>query len=329
MNRRKILVVLGGMAGWPAFARAQQGGSPRRVGILMITDPGDPEAQADRKALTEEAARRGWQDGRNLQLDFRWAAGDAKRLPSLAAELVAAKPDLIVAQGTPGLAAASKATRDIPIIFTNVTDPVGQGFVESLARPGGNVTGFALFEISMGGKWLELLRMLAPATTRVAMLFNPRMAPYASLYFKSIEMAAPHFGVRVFSVPVEDEQSVERNVAELETQRDTGMIVLLDAFTHVHREFIIAQAARRKISTIFTARFFADSGGLVAYGADITEQFRQAAGYVDRILKGAKPADLPVQQPTKFELVINLKTARALGLDVPPTLLTRADEVIE
>lgn len=328
MNRRDVFILLGGAAAWPAFANAQQAVLVRHVGILMITDPGDPEAQADRKAMTEELGRRGWQDGQNLKLDFRWAAGDPKRLPALVAELIATKSDLIVAQGTPGLAAAGKATRDIAIIFTNVTDPVGQGFVQSLARPTGNMTGFALFEFSMGGKWLELLKMLAPAAGRVGMLFNPRMAPYAKLYFKSIEAAAPRFGVSLFSVPVEDEQAVERGLAELEGER-SGMIVLLDAFTHVHRDFIIAQVARRKIPTIFTARFFADSGGLVAYGADITEQFRQAAGYVDRILKGAKPADLPIQQPTKFELVINLKTAKTLGIEVPPTLLSRADEVIE
>jgi putative ABC transport system substrate-binding protein len=332
MQRRQFILALGGAAAagyWPRGARAQQADGIRRIGVLMITADTDPEAQADRAALTQALEKLGWAQGKNLDLQFRFAAGDPGRLASLAAELVAMKPDLIVAQGTPGLAATQQATKTLPIIFTNVTDPVGQGFVPQLARPGGNITGFALFEFSMGGKWLELLKSLAPWTKQVALLFNPKMAPYAPLYFHSVEAAAPRFDVQPVSLAIDDEAGVERGLADLARQPDTGLIVLLDAFTHVHRDFIIKQTVRHKIPTIFTARYFADSGGLLAYGVDITEQFRQTAGYANRILKGAKAGDLPVQQPTKFELVINLKTAKAVGVNVPPALLTSADDVIE
>jgi ABC-type uncharacterized transport system substrate-binding protein len=329
VKRREFITLLGGAAAWPLGARAQQPDAVRRIGVLMITAETDPQAQADRAAFTKELQRLGWTDGQNVRIDYRWAAGDPSYLPTLAAQLVGLRPDLIVAQGTPGLAAARQATRTLPIIFHNVTDPVGQGFVESLARPGGNISGFALFEISMGGKWLEVLKMLAPSTKQVALLFNPPTAPYAKLYFRTVEAAAPRFGIRPFLMEIDDEADVERRLSGLGREPNSGLIVLLDAFTHVHRDFIIGQSARHRIPTIYTVRFFAESGGLVSYGVDIADQFRQAASYVDRILKGAKPADLPIQHPTKFELVINLRAAKALGLEVPPTLLATADGVIE
>jgi putative ABC transport system substrate-binding protein len=329
MQRREFIGLLGSAAAWPLAAEAQQSDAMRRIGVLMITAETDPQAEADRAAFTRELERLGWTDGKNVRIDHRWAAGDPSRLSALAAELVGLQPDVIVAQGTPGLAAARGATQTLPIIFTSVTDPVGQGFVASLARPVGNITGFALFEFSMGGKWLEVLKTLAPSTKQVALLFNPPMAPYSKLYFASLEAAAPRFDIQPFSMEVDDKDDVERKLFDLGRQPNRGLVVLLDAFTLVHRNFIVEQVSRNRIPTVYTARYFAESGGLVAYGADITEQFRQATTYVDRILKGAKPADLPIQQPTKFELVINLKTAKTLGIEVPPKLLFTADEVIE
>jgi putative ABC transport system substrate-binding protein len=330
MRRRELIKLFGGAAAaWPFAVRAQQGERMRRIGVLMITAETDPHTQGWRAALTKELDRLGWTEGQKVRIDYRWAAGDASYLPALAAQLVGLKPDLIVAQGTPGLAAARQATRTLPIIFTNVTDPVGQGFVQSLARPGGNITGFAIFEFSMGGKWLEVLKILAPSTRRVALLFNPPMAPYAELFFRSVEAAAPRYEIQPSSMEIDDEAGVERRLAGLGREPNSGLIVLLDAFTHVHRDFIIGQAAHHQIPTIYTIRDFVESGGLVSYGVDLADQFRQAATYVDRVLKGTNPADLPIQLPTKFELTINLKTARALGLAVPPSLIARADEVIE
>jgi ABC-type uncharacterized transport system substrate-binding protein len=332
--RREFIAALGGAAVasldlWPLAARAQQPERVRRVGILMIVAETDPQAHADRAAFTRELQHLGWMEGKNVRIDYRWAGGDASQLSDLARQLVDLKPDLIVTQGTPGLAAARQATQMLPIIFTDVTDPVDQGFVESLARPGGNLTGFALFEFSMGSKWLNVLTTLAPSTKQVGLLFNPPTAPYAKLYFRSVEAAARHLGIRSFTVEIEDEAGIERKLSALEREPNTGLIVLLDAFTYVHRDFIIGQAARHRVPAIYTVPFFAQDGGLVSYGVDLANEFRQAAIYVDRILNGARPADLPVQQPTKFKLVINVKTAMALGLEVPPTLLAIADEVIE
>ena len=217
----------------------------------------------------------------------------------------------------------------LPIVFTEVTDPVGQGFVASLAQPGGNLTGFALFEFSMGGKWLEVLKTLVPSIKQVGLLFNPGMAPYANLYFRAIEAAAPRYEIRPFTIEIDDQSGVERKLFDLGRELNTGLIVLLDAFTYVHRDFIIGRVARHRIPAIYTVPFFAQGGGLASYGVNLADQFRQAAIYVDRVLKGARPADLPIQHPTKFELVINLKTAKTLGLDVPTSLLATADEVIE
>jgi putative ABC transport system substrate-binding protein len=243
--------------------------------------------------------------------------------------LIGLAPDLIVAEGTPGLVAAQLSTRTVPIIFVNVTDPVGQGLVESLARPGGNATGFTIFEFSMGTKWLEILRELVPSVKNVGFMFNPNMAPYSGLYLRSIQQGALTFGIEPYAMPVDDESSVERSLSALGQQPDSGLIVLQDSFTMYRRDLIIDQVARYRIPAVYTVRQYSESGGLVSYGVDFANQYREAAIYVDRILKGAKPGELPVQQPTKFELVINLKTAKMLGLTMPQRLLARADKVIE
>jgi putative ABC transport system substrate-binding protein len=243
--------------------------------------------------------------------------------------LIGLSPDLIVAEGTPGLAAVRQATRTIPIIFANVTDPVGQGFVESLARPGGNATGFSLYESSMGGKWLEILRELVPSIKKVELMFNPAMAPYSGLYFRSIQAAAVTFGMEPMQLPIDTESGLEVALSALGQQPDSGLIVLLDAFTLRHRDLIIQQVARYRIPAIYTIRQFTESGGLISYGVDFVNQYRQAAVYADRILKGAKPAELPVQQPTKFELAVNLKAAKANSIEVPTSILLRADYVVE
>jgi ABC-type uncharacterized transport system substrate-binding protein len=273
----------------------------------------------------------GWTEGQNIRIDQRWANGDVSRLRALAAELVELKPDLLVVQGSAALAALQETTRTLPIVFADVTDPVGQGFVESLARPGSNTTGFAMFELSMGEKWLDLLKTLAPSTEHVAILSNPvtSTAPFGKLYFQSINAAAPRFGIKPFSLAIDNEADLERRLSDLEREPNNGLIVLIDAFTYVHRAFIIDQAARHRIPAIYTVSFFAETGGLASYGVDLAAQFGQAATYVDRILRGARPADLPVQQPTKFKLVINLKAAKGLGITVPQSLLVTADEVME
>jgi putative ABC transport system substrate-binding protein len=333
MQRRVFITLLGGAAvAWPLAARAQQQGNRiRRIGILMLVGETDPQAHAELAAFTAGLQRLGWTEGQNVRIDYRWADGDVGRLQALAAQLVESRPDLVVVQGSAALASLRQATRTLSIVFADVTDPVGQGFVQSLARPGGNVTGFAMFEFSMGGKWLDLLKKLAPSTKRVAVLSNPPTptAPFAKLYFHSIAAAAPRFGIEPFSMEIDDEVDVERRLSDLARDSNSGLIVLLDAFTYVHRDFIIGQAARHRIPAVYTVPFFAEGGGLASYGVDLADQFRQAAAYVDRIFKGAKPGDLPVMQPTTFKLVINLKTAKALGLEIPPTLLALADEVIE
>jgi ABC-type uncharacterized transport system substrate-binding protein len=331
MRRREFILALGGAAASPLVARAQQGERMRRIGILMLVGETDPQARADIAAFTTGLKRLGWTEGHNVRIDYRWADGNVSRLQALAAQLVELEPDLVVAQGSAALAALWQATRTLPIVFADVTDPVGQGFVQSLARPGGNVTGFAMFEFSMGGKWLDLLKNLVPSTKRVAVLFNPPTptAPFATLYFQSIAAAAPRFGIEPFAMEIDNETDLERRLSDLAREPNSGLIVLLDAFTYVHRDFIIGQAVRHRIPAVYTVPFFAEGGGLASYGVDLADQFRQAATYVDRIFKGAKPADLPVMQPTAFKLVINLKTAKALGVSISDDLLSLADEVIE
>jgi putative ABC transport system substrate-binding protein len=331
MRRREFITLLGGAVAWPLATRAQQPDQARRIGILMLVGETDPQAQAELAAFTTELHRLGWTKGQNVRIDYRWADGEVSRLQTLAAQLVELRPDLLVAQGSAVLAALKQATRTLPIVFADVTDPVGQGFVESLARPGGNVTGFAMFEFSMGGKWLDLLKKLVPPTNRVAVLSNPptTTAPFGKLYFQSIAAAAPRFGIEPFAMEIDNEADVERRLSDLARQPNSGLIVLLDAFTYVHRDFIIGQAARYRIPAVYTVPFFVKGGGLASYGVDLSDQFRQAANYVDRIFKGAKPADLPVMQPTTFELVINLSTAKALGISISDDLLSLADEVID
>jgi ABC-type uncharacterized transport system substrate-binding protein len=332
VRRRDFIRVIGGSSiAWPLAARAQQSDRVRRIGLLMLVAETDPQGQAELTAFATELERLGWTERQNIRIDQRWANGDVSRLPTLAAELLNLKPDLLVGQGSAALAALQQATRTLPIVFASVTDPVGQGFVETLARPSGNTTGFAMFEVSMGEKWLDLLKQLAPSTEHVAILSNlvTSTASFGKLYFQSINAAAPRFGIKPFSLAIDNEADLERTLSDLASEPNNGLIVLLDAFTYVHRDLIIHQAARHRMPAIYTVPFFAEAGGLASYGVDLAAHFGQAATYVDRILRGARPADLPVQQPTKFKLVINVKTAKGLSITVPQSLLVTADEVIE
>jgi ABC-type uncharacterized transport system substrate-binding protein len=331
MNRREFITLLGGAAApsflWPLAARAQQAQAMRRIGVLVYLAAGDAEGQARLAAFTQALSQLGWSEGRNLRIESRWAnGGDVQRH---AAELVALAPDiLLAATGTATVAPLLQATRTIPIVFVNVIDPVGSGFVASLAHPGGNATGFTIYEYSMSGKWLELLKEIAPGVTRAAVLRDPAVASGIG-QFGAVQIVAPALGVQMTPVDVRDAGEIERAVAAFARGSHGGLIVTGSALGIVHRELIVTVAARHKLPAVFPGRFYVTSGGLISYGPDLIDQFRRAAGYVDRILKGEKPAELPVQAPTKYELVINLKTAKALGLEVPPALLARADEVIE
>ncbi|MET0633940.1 MAG: ABC transporter substrate-binding protein [Xanthobacteraceae bacterium] len=329
MKRREFITLLGGAAAaWPVAARAQQGERMRRIGVLMSAAADDAEGQARLMAFGQELAHFGWTDGRNVRIDVRWAAGKADDTRKYVTELVALAPDVILASGGSVVAPLLQVTRTVPIVFTQTTDPVGAGFVESLGRPGGNVTGFINFEYGISGKWLELLKQIAPGVTRAAVLRDPAIAAGAG-QLGAIQGAAASFGVEVSPVGVRDTGEIERAVTAFARGSNGGLIVLTSALTLVHRKLIITLAARHRMPAVYTDRTFVTGGGLISYGPDRIEHFRRAAGYVDRILRGEKPADLPVQAPTKYELVINLKTAKALGLDVPPMLLARADEVIE
>jgi putative ABC transport system substrate-binding protein len=330
MRRREFITLLGGAAAsWPLAARAQQGERVRRIGLLLNLSKDDLEAQRLLTAFREGLAQLGWADGRNLRIDYRWASGDIGRTRTFARELVGLSPDVIVAYGTPVVVALQQETRSIPILFLSVTDPVGQGLVANLAHPGGNTTGFSVFEISLATKWTEALKQLAPGLKRVVTIYNPNTAPYYPLYIRAIEQAAPSFAVEPIGVEVHDDAEIERAISAVAHEADGGLIVMPDTFNMVHRRTTIGLAARHRLSAIYPLPFFAREGGLIAYGPDEIDMFRRIAGYVDRVLKGAKASDLPVQQPTAFRLVINLKTAKALGLEVPPALLARADEVIE
>ena len=295
--------------------------------MLLAMAPDDPEAQLRVKAFEAGLRELGWTEGRNLRLEYRWAAGDAALLRKQATELVGLAPDLILATSTPVLAAL-RQENPLPIVFVQVTDPIGSGFVPNLARPGGSLTGFTSFEFTIGSKWLEALKHVAPAVTRVALIFNPDTAPFAHMFWQPVEDAAPSFDVEPMQAPVRDVGEIERTVAAFARQNG-GLMVLPDVSTTNHRDLIIALAARHRLPAVYPYRYFATSGGLMSYGTDLTDVHRRAASYVDRILKGAIPGDLPVQAPAKFEFVINLKTANALGLTVPPLWLGRADEVIE
>ena len=329
MKRREFITLLGGSAvAWPLAARAQQGERVRRIAVLMGTSEGDADQQARISALVRALADLGWREGSNIRIEYRWASGDAKRLQAHAAELTQSAPDVIFAQGTPATTALRRGTGTTPIVFVMVTDPIIDGLVASLARPGGNVTGFANYELTMGVKWLELLKEVSPGMTRVALLHNPDNRPL-SAQVREIEAAASKFAVQVDAAPVRRRADIEPAIDEFARGANGGLVIINDFILTPHRELIAMLAARHRLPTIANLSANAASGALMSYAVDSSDLFRRAATYIDHILKGAKPADLPVQQPTKFELTINLKTARALGIEVPPTLLARADEVIE
>jgi len=328
MQRREFITLLGGAAaGWPFAASAQQP-DLRRIGVLMTLAKGDPVEQSRYATFLQGLQQLGWTEGRNLRIDTRWSAGNAADIRKYAEELVALAPDVIVTGGAAGLGAILQATRTVPIVFAIVPDPVGAGFVNSLSRPGGNATGFLMFEYSLCAKWLELLKQIAPDVTRAAVLRDPAITAGIG-QFAVIQSVAPSVGVDVSPVNMSNAAEIERSVAAFARSADGGLILTASALSAVHRELIIALAARYKLPAVYQERTYAADGGLVSYGPNFLDQYHRAASYVDRILKGEKPADLPVQAPTKYELVINLKTAKALGLTVPPTLLARADEVIE
>jgi putative tryptophan/tyrosine transport system substrate-binding protein len=328
IERRQFLAtLLGGAASWPLAARAQPE-RMRSIGVLMTTAADDPESLARVGAFLQQLQQLGWTDGRNVQMEYRWGSGSAERIRKYATELVALTPEVILASSSPSVAALRKVTRTVPIVFANVVDPVGSGFVNSLARPGGNVTGLTPFEYSLSSKWLELLKETVPRMTRVAVIRHPATNLSGIGQFAAIQVVAPSLGVELFPVDVRDAGEIERALGAFVRSPSDGLIVT-SAGSVVHRELIIALAAQHRLPTVYANRTFATGGGLISYGPDQVDHFRRAAGYVDRILKGEKPADLPVQAPTKYELVINLKTAKALGLDMPASVLARADEVIE
>ena len=328
MQRREFITLLGSAAAtWPLAARAQQGEPMRRIGVLMYMGADDAEGQARLAAFAQTLRQLGWSDGRNLRIDTRWATADDIRRH--AAELVALAPDVLLAgNGTPTVAPLLQATRTVPIVFVTVVDPVGSGFVASLAKPGGNATGFTIYEYSMSGKWLELLKEIAPNVTRVAVLRDPAVASGTG-QFGAVQIVAPSLGVQLSPLDVRDASEIERGIAAFASGSNGGLVVTGSALGIVHRNLITTLAARHKLPAVYPGRYYVTAGGLISYGPDLIDQYRHAAGYVDRIFKGEKPADLAVQAPTNYELVINLKTAKALGLVMPPAVLGRADEIIE
>jgi putative ABC transport system substrate-binding protein len=329
IGRREFITLIGGAAAWPGAARAQESERVHRIGVLMASAADDSESQARIAAFLQGLQQLGWADGRNLRIDTRWATTDTDDLRRHAAELAALSPDVLVAAtGTVTVAPLLQATRTVPIVFIQVIDPVGAGFVISLARPGGNATGFTIYEYGMSGKWLELLKEIAPRVLRVSVLRDPAIASGIG-QFAGVQAVAPSLGVELSPVDVRDAGEIERALTAFARSSNGGLIVTASALATRHRDLIIALAARHGLPAVYAYRYMVAAGGLASYGPDSTEQYRRAADYVDRILKGEKPADLPVQSPTKYETVINLKTAKALGLTVPDTLLARADEVIE
>ena len=327
MKRREFITLLGGAAAWPLAARAQQRERMRRIGVLMNLASDDAEGQARLAAFHQGLQQLGWTVGGNVQIDYRFGEGDAERYRRSASELVALAPDVLVTTGAPAVEALQRTTRTVPIVFVTVTDPVGGGLVASLARPGGNTTGFTLSEYGVSGKWLELLKQIAPNVTRAAVLRDPVAVGIGQ--FAAIQAVAPSLQVELSPIDARDVAEIERAVTAFAKQPNGGLIVTASAFTIIHRVLIITLAAKHELPAVYPYRFFVAGGGLISYGPDPRDQFRLAAGYVDRILKGEKPADLPVQDPTRFVTALNMKTAKALGLEVPPTLLARADEVIE
>jgi putative tryptophan/tyrosine transport system substrate-binding protein len=328
MRRREFITLIGSAAVVPLVARAQPSESMRRVGVLMSTAADDREGQARIAAFRQGLQKLGWTEGQNVRLDIRWGGGDADLDRRFAAELVALTPDVILATASSTVAALQGATRTVPVVFAHAVDPVAAGFVDSLARPGGNATGFVLFEYGISAKWLELLKEIAPSVTRAGVLRDPAMAAGTG-QFGALQSVAPSFGVELSPVNVRDAGEIERVVTAFARSSNGGLIVTASPLATLHRDLIVALAARHKLCAVYNLRLFVTAGGLISYGSDVPDLLRRAAGYVDRILKGEKPADLPVQAPTKFEMVVNIKTARALGITVPPSLLARADEVIE
>ena len=330
MRRRDLITLLGtAAAAWPLAARAQERIVPRRLGVLMAYADNDAEGLTRLAAFKERLGNLGWPEGRSLQIEVRWSGGDIGRASVFAKELVALQPDVILANATPSTAAVQRETRSIPVVFVPASDPIGSGFVKSLAHPGGNITGFINLEATLIQKWLELLKEIAPQVTRAAIIFNPQTAPYADYYLHSLPTAAKRLDVSTFAAPVHDQSEIANVIAALAHEAGGGLVVMTDSGMFVHRKTIIEQTAQQKVPAIYWVSNIPFEGGLLSYGVDYIDLFRRAANYVDRILRGAKSEDLPVQQPTKFELVINTRAAKALGLEVPPMLLARADEVIE
>jgi putative ABC transport system substrate-binding protein len=330
MRRRELLGALGSATvAWSLGAHAQQAERVRRIGVLTFSAESDPEGQSSVAAFREELRKLGWTEGRNCEIEIRWAAADIELMKRFAKELVALQPDLILTSSTPAAAVMLQQTRTIPIVFVIVADPVGSGFVESLPRPGGNATGFTPIVRSLGGKWVELLKEISPRLTRVSLLFNPPTATFIEGFVGPFKAAAATIGAEAILAPVNDIQGLESLVTTEARTPNSGYVVIPDAFTIQHRAEIIALAARHRVPAVYWSRSFTELGGLISYGPFIVDEYRRAALYVDRILKGSKPSELPVQAPVKFELVVNLKTARELGLDVPPSLFAAADEVIE
>ena len=329
MRRREFIALVGSVAaGWPLAGRAQQAERVHRIAVLTGIAASDPETQARHGAFLQALQQLGWQEGVNVGIEYRWGSGDPRNIRNHAAELASLAPDVILTSGAASLGPLLQATRTVPIVFVNVTDPVGAGFVDSLSQPGGNATGFIQFEYSLSGKWLELLKEIAPGVKRVGVIRDAALTSGIG-QFAVIQSVAPSVGVDVRPINVSDASEIERVVAAFSRSPNGGLVVTSSAFAVLHRELIIALASRHKLPAVYYRRLYAADGGLISYGYDILDQYRRAAGYVDRILKGEHPADLPVQAPTRYELVINLKTAKALGVTIPPSLLARADEVIE
>jgi putative tryptophan/tyrosine transport system substrate-binding protein len=329
VRRREFITLLGGAAAaWPIAARGQQAGATRRIGALIAFAKDDPDTEERLAAFRQGLAKRGWVEGRNIHIDYRFAAGRGDQFPVLAKELVAMQPDVILGHTPGGTVALQRETRTIPIVFVNVSDPIGMGFIASLPRPGGNITGVLHYEATIAGKWLAMLKEIAPRLTRVALLANPKVTSY-QYFLRSAEATAPALGIDLTDDPVQTAADIERAIEALARSPNNGLVLPPDASTIVHRDLIVALAARHRLPAVYALKTFVTAGGLMSYGTDQNDLFRLAASYIDRILRGDKPADLPVQAPTRFETTVNLKTAKALGLDVPSHLLVAADEVIE
>ncbi len=331
MRRRQFIVALGGaVAAWPVASRAQQGDHrARHIGVLMSVVPDDPSGDADVAALRQGLEELGWIDGRNIQMHLRWPGGDLERIRALAKDLVELKPDVLVSRSTPTTMALRSETDVIPIVFVNISEPVESGLAQTLARPGGNLTGFTNFESSIGGKWLQLLKEVDPQISRIGIIYNPRTAPFAGLFLRSVQSAAPLLSLQTVDLPVQTASEIETALGTFGREKGGSLIAIPDSFTSEHRHLIIALAARYHLPAVYSYLSATKSGGLMAYAVDTRDAMRRAAGYIDRILKGAKVAELPVQQPAQFALSVNLKTAKALGVEFPPSLVATADEVIE